>query len=224
MQKRLVTVLKKGSPVFADCLLPKAKLYLFQLKLVVLHRGCWSNHYMELAGFVYILYVVVVELQQFGGNLERYFFRFAGFQENLFKAFQLFHRTGYTSHKVTNIKLNHFCTVSLAGIGHSHGSSQFALIRHASLVQSHVAIRECGIAQAETKGIKRFIVYVYIVAAEFLEPCTVGKRAARVLVVVVDRALTHVARERGGQTALGLTSPKTTSAMARPAWSPNDHV
>ena len=70
---------------------------------------------------------VVVELQQFGSNLERYFFRFTGFQENLLKAFQLFHRTGYTSHKVTNIKLNHFCTVSLAGIGHSHGSSQLPL-------------------------------------------------------------------------------------------------
>ena len=37
----------------------KAKLYLFQLKTRSLYiAAVGSNHYMELAGFVYILYVV----------------------------------------------------------------------------------------------------------------------------------------------------------------------
>ena len=126
MQKRFGDGVKKGQP--GSCGLPsylKAKLYLFQLKTRSLYiAAVGSNHYVELAGFVYILYVVVVELQQFGGNLERYFFRISGFQENLLKAFQLFHRTGYTSHKDTKIKLNHICTVSLARKENSHGISQ----------------------------------------------------------------------------------------------------
>ena len=41
---------------------------------------------------------------------------------------------------------------------------------------------------------------VEIVAVEARIGCTILMRTSRVLVVVVDRALTHVARERGGQT------------------------
>ena len=67
MQKRFGDGVKKGQPGFRG--LPsylKAKLYLFQLKTRSLYiAAVGSNHYMELAGFVYILYVVVVELQQF---------------------------------------------------------------------------------------------------------------------------------------------------------------
>ena len=68
MQKRFGDGVKKGQP--GSCGLPsylKAKLYLFQLKTRSLYiAAVGSNHYVELAGFVYILYVVVVELQQFG--------------------------------------------------------------------------------------------------------------------------------------------------------------
>ena len=93
MQKRFGDGVKKGQPGFRG--LPsylKAKLYLFQLKTRSLYiAAVGSNHYMELAGFVYILYVVVVELQQFGGNGEGHLLAFAFFQVDALEAFQLFH-------------------------------------------------------------------------------------------------------------------------------------
>ena len=56
MQKRFGDGVKKGQPGFRG--LPsylKAKLYLFQLKTRSLYiAAVGSNHYMELAGFVYI--------------------------------------------------------------------------------------------------------------------------------------------------------------------------
>ena len=88
MQKRFGDGVKKGQPGFRG--LPsylKAKLYLFQLKTRSLYiAAVGSNHYMELTGFVYILYVVVVELQQFGGNGEGHLLAFAFFQVDALEA------------------------------------------------------------------------------------------------------------------------------------------
>ena len=92
MQKRFGDGVKKGQPGFRG--LPsylKAKLYLFQLKTRSLYiAAVGSNHYMELAGFVYILYVVVVELQQFGGNGEGHLLAFAFFQVDALEPFSSF--------------------------------------------------------------------------------------------------------------------------------------
>ena len=92
MQKRFGDGVKKGQP--GSCGLPsylKAKLYLFQLKTRSLYiAAVGSNHYVELAGFVYILYVVVVELQQFGGNGEGHLLAFAFFRWMRSKPFSSF--------------------------------------------------------------------------------------------------------------------------------------
>ena len=155
MQKRFGDGVKKGQP--GSCGLPsylKAKLYLFQLKTRSLYiAAVGSNHYVELAGFVYILYVVVVELQQFGGNGEGHLLAFAFFQVDALEAFQLFHGAGNAAHQVADIELHDFIRIVVARIGHGYGSSQFAVCIQLLGTERDVTVPEGGVAQAIAEGI-----------------------------------------------------------------------
>ena len=77
-----------------------------------------TYHHFKVTRFAHKIQIVVVELQHIGRYLKRYLSRFTGFQEDFLKAFQFFHRTGYTAHKVADVKLHHFGTITLSGIGH----------------------------------------------------------------------------------------------------------
>lgn len=79
-------------------------------------------------------------------------------------------------------------------------------------------------SSSRNQRIKRFIVYVYIVAAEFLEPCTVGKRAARVLVVVEQRNLSHALRESRSQLPTRIHITKQYITDGKPASLPANHT
>ena len=153
MQKRFGDGVKKGQPGFRG--LPsylKAKLYLFQLKTRSLYiAAVGSNHYMELAGFV--LYVVVVELQQFGGNGEGHLLAFAFFQVDALEAFQLFHGAGNAAHQVADIELYDFICIVVTRIGYGYGSSQFAVCIQLLGTERDVTVPEGGVAQAIAEGI-----------------------------------------------------------------------
>jgi len=150
MQKRFGDGVKKGQPGFRG--LPsylKAKLYLFQLKTRSLYiAAVGSNHYMELAGFVYILYVVVVELQQFGGNGEGHLLAFAFFQVDALEAFQLFHGAGNAAHQVADIELYDFICIVVTRIGYGYGSGQLAVRIQLLGAERDVTIGEGGVIGA----------------------------------------------------------------------------
>ena len=172
MQKRFGDGVKKGQPGFRG--LPsylKAKLYLFQLKTRSLYiAAVGSNHYMELAGFVYILYVVVVELQQFGGNGEGHLLAFAFFQVDALEAFQLFHGAGNAAHQVADIELYDFICIVVTRIGYGYGSGQLAVRIQLLGAERDVTVLEGGVAQAIAERIQRVVAHIQVVAAELLEP------------------------------------------------------
>ena len=143
-------MLKRAARFSRTALLPKKqKLYLFQLKTRSLYiAAVGSNHYMELAGFVYILYVVVVELQQFGGNGEGHLLAFAFFQVDALEAFQLFHGAGNAAHQVADIELYDFICIVVTRIGYGYGSGQLAVRIQLLGAERDVTVLEGGVAQA----------------------------------------------------------------------------
>ena len=205
MQKRFGDGVKKGQP--GSCGLPsylKAKLYLFQLKTRSLYiAAVGSNHYVELAGFVYILYVVVVELQQFGGNGEGHLLAFAFLQVDALEAFQLFHGAGNAAHQVADIELYDFICIVVARIGYGYGSGQLAVRIQLLGAERDVTVLEGGVAQAIAEGVQRVVTHIQVVAAELLEPFAFFQRTAGILVIVCHRQLAHILWESGGQLTAG---------------------
>ena len=88
-----------------------------------------ADEEVEFSRFGYMVQVVVVEAQQFRGNLERDRLAFACAKEYFLEAFQFAYRTGDAPHKVADVQLHYFRTVALSGIGDGdHGGDRTVLL------------------------------------------------------------------------------------------------
>ena len=163
-----------------------------------------ADHYIEVARFANKLQIIIIELQQFRCDAETDFVGLSGFKENLLETFQLLHRTGDTAHQVTDVELNHLCTVATAGIGDGNGCRQFSVGTHLCAAQVDIAVSKRCVGQSVTERVERLVAHIEVIAAELLEPTSFLQRAAGILMIVEQWDLPHILRESSGQLPTGI--------------------
>ena len=84
------------------------------------------------------------------------------------------------------------------------------------MTQVDVAVRERRIRKAVTERIKRIIIHIEIVAAEFLEPFAIFQWASGIFVRIIKRYLADILRESHGQfsTRIDVTEEGVTNGVS----------
>lgn len=86
------------------------------------------------------------------GDNELHCLAFALLKEYLFESFQLFYRADNGTEFILNVQLHNLFSIIVASVADVACNGKFIVHAHLISRESHVSVRECGVALAITEG------------------------------------------------------------------------